>query len=61
VIIWTNKDLTAEERAQIQASAEAVVLKSQGGTSALLQEIRAYLPAPRAAPGAEDLLQPDRS
>jgi CheY-like chemotaxis protein len=52
VIVWTVKDLTEEERARLKASAQAVVLKSQGGTAALLEELRAYLPSPRGPAGA---------
>jgi signal transduction histidine kinase/DNA-binding response OmpR family regulator len=46
VIIWTNHDLSVEDRAWLQAASEAVVLKSQAGAAALLEELRAYLPAP---------------
>jgi CheY-like chemotaxis protein len=47
VIIWTVRDLTAEDHARLAASAQAVVLK--GGTGRLIEEIQAYVPA--SAPG----------
>ncbi|HKD76655.1 MAG TPA: response regulator, partial [Ktedonobacterales bacterium] len=43
VIVWTNKDLTREDYAQLQTSARAVLQKHEGGTSALMEEIQACL------------------
>ncbi len=43
VIVWTARDLTREDRARLQASVQAVVLKSEGGTSTLVEEIKAQL------------------
>ena len=48
VIVWTFKDLTGEDRRQLEASAQAIVLKSQG-TNALVEELAAYVPSPRGA------------
>jgi len=45
VIVWTVKDLTAHERARLQASAQAVVAKGEGTTESLLVELRACIPA----------------
>ena len=45
VIVWTFKDLTGEDRRQLEASAQAIVLKSQG-TKALVEELAAYVPSP---------------
>ena len=45
VIVWTSKDLTAEERAGLRAAAQAVVAKGNG-TSALLEELRTWAPVP---------------
>ena len=45
VIVWTVKDLTREERRQLEAAAQAIVLKSQG-TAALVEELAAYVPSP---------------
>jgi PAS domain S-box-containing protein len=51
VIVWTVKDLSATEREQLRASAQAVVVKSPSGTQ-LLDELRAYVPAkPSTSPG----------
>jgi protein-histidine pros-kinase len=47
VIVWTVKDLTREERRQLEAAAQAIVLKSQG-TAALVDELAAYVPQPGA-------------
>ncbi len=49
VIVWTNKDLEREERARLQSAVQAIVLKSQGAT-ALLDELRALVPAAAPAP-----------
>jgi CheY-like chemotaxis protein len=46
-IVWTVKELSAEERTTLRASAQAVVSKSVGGTEALVEELRQYL-APQA-------------
>jgi hypothetical protein len=43
--VWTFKDLTGEDRRQLEASAQAIVLKSQG-TKALVEELAAYVPSP---------------
>jgi signal transduction histidine kinase/DNA-binding response OmpR family regulator len=48
VIVWTAKDLTREERTLLQASSQAVVLKSEGGTGQLLRELRNVVPSPPA-------------
>jgi len=52
VIVWTVKDLTAEERTRLQASAQAVVQKTEGGIAALLEQLEAYLPAAHPPAGA---------
>ena len=39
VIVWTERDLTAVERGQLTAMAEAVVLKGAGAAS-LVEELR---------------------
>lgn len=60
VIVWTDKDLTQEERVRLKRSAQAVVLKSQG-TAALLEEVRTHVPLPHAAdarPAGRPLIPP---
>jgi signal transduction histidine kinase/CheY-like chemotaxis protein len=42
VIVWTVKDLTAEDQGRLAASAQAVVLK--GGTERLMEELRTHVP-----------------
>ena len=49
VIVWTQKDLSADERARLAADAEAVVSKAEGPGS-LIEELRGYaLPAGRVS------------
>ncbi len=50
VIVWTVKDLTRQERQQLRAATQGLVLKGEG-PAALLAELRDLipLPAPRAA------------
>jgi CheY-like chemotaxis protein len=45
VIVWTAKDLTAEDHARLSSSAQAVVLKREGSTRSLIDELRGYVPA----------------
>jgi hypothetical protein len=42
VLVWTNKDLTEQDRALLRASVQAVVQK-EGGAQALLDELRTHL------------------
>jgi CheY-like chemotaxis protein len=42
VIVWTQRDITAEERERLTTMAEAVVLKS-AGTESLVEELRQCL------------------
>jgi PAS domain S-box-containing protein len=44
VIVWTIKDLSAEEHALLRATATSVILKEQVGPSALIEMLRALLP-----------------
>jgi hypothetical protein len=46
VIVWTVKDLTRKERARL-ASAQAIVLKDQGGASQLIEELGAHIGRPQ--------------
>jgi len=51
VIVWTVKDLSAGERDELHASAQAVVLKGEGAAATLLEEIqRQVRPAARSSP-----------
>jgi CheY-like chemotaxis protein len=45
VIVWTVKELTEADRARLRATAQGVILKSQGGVAPLLEELRKYLGA----------------
>ncbi len=44
IIVWTAKDLTAEERARLAAAAQAVAFKKGGGVASLVAELEAFLP-----------------
>jgi protein-histidine pros-kinase len=44
VMIWTVKDVTADEQARLRACADAVVSKSAGGATALVEVLRSLLP-----------------
>jgi len=46
VIVWTVKDLTAADRARLQASVQGVVVKGQSGTAQLFAELEKYVPRP---------------
>ena len=50
VIIWTIKDLTAEERARLRAAAQAIVLKGEGAPARLVEEIRNHIATERTGP-----------
>ena len=43
VIVWTGKDLTADESTLLRASANAVVSKGHGGSAGVIAELRARL------------------
>jgi signal transduction histidine kinase/CheY-like chemotaxis protein len=43
VLIWSAKELTAEERARLASSAQAVLSKEEGGRAAMLNELRHHL------------------
>jgi PAS domain S-box-containing protein len=42
VLVWTSKDLTAEDRARLKRSAHGVVPKGQAGAQALLEDLRRF-------------------
>jgi CheY-like chemotaxis protein len=44
IIIWTVKDLTADDRDRLRVSAHSVVSKSLGGSAGLVDELRALWP-----------------
>ena len=53
VIVWTAKDLTSDDYSRLAASAQAVVLKREGGAGPLLEEIRLHVPLPAATASSE--------
>lgn len=67
VIVWTAKDLTKEDYARLAASAQAVVLKREGGARSIVDELRAHVearkaggvPPPRGEPGSYEVGAPD--
>jgi len=44
VIIWTVADMSAQERAELLAQAQAIVWKADGGAFQVLEELRARVP-----------------
>jgi PAS domain S-box-containing protein len=49
VLIWTVKDLSAQEGARLHRSVQAIARKGHGGIPALLEDLRRFL-SPRRAP-----------
>jgi CheY-like chemotaxis protein len=45
VLIWSVKDLSTHEQARLSRSVQAMVRKGHGGISALLEDLRRFLPA----------------
>jgi PAS domain S-box-containing protein len=45
VIVWTNRDLSSQERLEIENLAEGLAFKKHGGTANVLEELRACLEA----------------
>jgi len=43
IVVWTVKDLTAQERGRLLSSAAAIVLKRDGGAATLLEALRQLL------------------
>jgi PAS domain S-box-containing protein len=53
VIVWTVKDLTAEEHARLARSAQGVVAKGEGSAT-VVEELRAHLPGRRRPRAGSD-------
>jgi hypothetical protein len=43
VIVWTNKDLSAEERERLQRSAQSIALKGQDGIDVVINELQRFV------------------
>ena len=57
VIVWTNKDLTAEDRQRLQRSAQSIALKGQDGIDVVLKELQRYAASSAAqSPSIERVL-----
>jgi len=54
VIVWTAKDLTPDDYARLSSSAHSVVLKSEGGTNSLIEELRACVAPVASQQGASE-------
>jgi len=54
IVVWTVKDLDADERLRLQSSAAVVISKSTGGSKALVEELRRLLPILSIAPRVPD-------
>jgi PAS domain S-box-containing protein len=44
IVVWTVKDLSEAERGRLHKAAQAIVPKNQGGTEAIVEAIKRYLP-----------------
>ena len=44
VIVWTNKDITAEEKQRLKRSAQSITLKSHDRIDDVLRELQRYIP-----------------
>ncbi len=60
VIVWTAKDLTPGEHARLGALAQAIVLKRDGGTSHLMDELALHV-SPRATREVEERQEGERA
>jgi CheY-like chemotaxis protein len=52
IIVWTVKDLTAEDRCRLEPWITGLVSKNAGGSDALLAELQRLLPLPASPPRA---------
>ncbi|GEM_PF-1567573 len=48
VLVWTNADLTAEERVRLEGNAQMIVYKAREGSADLVHRLEALLGRPRA-------------
>ena len=48
VIVWTSKDLSADEHTRLRQGAHAVISKGRDGNARVVQELAAVLPPRRA-------------
>jgi CheY-like chemotaxis protein len=49
VLVWTMKDLTADEYARLQSSVQCIVAKGRGGVVPMLDELRGFVALGRVA------------
>ena len=55
VIVWTNKDLTAENRERLEQSAQSIALKSHDGIDVVLKELQRHaVPVTKKPPRLEE-------
>jgi signal transduction histidine kinase/CheY-like chemotaxis protein len=53
IIVWTVKDLDADERRRLQPSITGLVSKNAGGSHALVEQLRRLLPHPSTSEAAD--------
>jgi len=49
VIVWTVKDLTRDDYARLQSSAQGVIAKGQSSAASVVEELRRFLPGKAVA------------
>jgi protein-histidine pros-kinase len=52
IIVWSVKDLDADDRRRLQGAAVSIVAKGSGGAAALVEELERLLPPMALSPGA---------
>ena len=52
IIVWTVKDLDADERRRLQSSSVTIISKRSGGSLTLVEELRRMYPAMPTGPQA---------
>jgi CheY-like chemotaxis protein len=45
VIVWTNKDITPEDRDRLSHAAQSITLKAHGGVDAVVRELERHVSA----------------
>ena len=52
IIVWSVKDLDADDRRRLEGAAVSIVAKGSGGATALVEELERLLPPQTLSPGA---------
>jgi len=52
IIVWSVKDLDADDRRRLEGASVSIVAKGSGGAAALVEELERLLPSQTLSPGA---------